>query len=157
MGVDALAFAGYERPFDVIAASTIYLRFPKTRHGYARPLHGLWFCDAQTEGDYRWYEHAFMFHPMISRRFEMDPNSLAPAEDAAGALSPGMGEYQLAWPFMAFDRGEDAEFTERWASWFADAVSGQREYPQRMPERETRGSYRTPKPKAREGIPWPER
>ena len=47
-------------PFDVVAHTSISLSVPRDRYGYTGRSHSLWYCDAQHEGGFRWYETAFM-------------------------------------------------------------------------------------------------
>jgi serine/threonine-protein kinase len=72
----------------------------------------------------------------------LDPFALNPGEEAYGALSPAMTEYQVAWPFMPIDQGKENEFIERWVAWFADAAEGKLCYPRHMPEQNPTGSWR---------------
>lgn len=140
----ALRYYDYAPPFDVIAYCEIALRIPENRWQYDGRSHSLWFCDAQEEGVYRWYETAFMINPLIPRRGRMNPFALDPGEDAAVAFSPVVGEVQLAWPMTPIDQGEEQEFIQRWMEWFADAAEGKLEHPRHMPERDPRGSSRPP-------------
>ena len=73
----------------------------------------------------------------------MNPFALDPDDDAFGALSPVMTEYQVAWPFTPVDQGEDADFIERYMGWLAAAAEGALRHPTSMPERDPRGSWRT--------------
>lgn len=132
----------YLPPFEVVAHSKIILSAPRDRWGYEGRSHSLWYCDAQEEGVLRWYESAFMITPLIARRGTLDPFALEPGEEAYGALSPVMTEYQVAWPFTPIDQGCEGEFIERWINWFADAAEGKLRHPTHMPERDPKGSWR---------------
>ncbi|MHB8761994.1 MAG: serine/threonine-protein kinase [Coriobacteriia bacterium] len=132
----------YQPVFDVVAHASIAITIPRY-HDYAGRSHSLWFCDAQEEGRYAWYETAFMVTPMVPERGVQDPFALDPGEDAGVAVSPVMGRRQLAWPFVRLDGDGQAEFFERWIGWFADAAAGRLSHPSTMPERSSSGSYRT--------------
>ncbi len=103
----------------------------------------LWYCDAVREGEYRWYEVAFMTNPLTRRVTKGDPVSLKPGLDAGVALANVIGTWQLAWPFTPIDQGDHDEFLIRWLGWLADAADGRLHHPPRMPERDTAG-YRRP-------------
>jgi hypothetical protein len=129
-------------PFDVIAYATLVLSISADRHEYEGRSHSLWYCDAQEKGYYQWFETAFMVTPLLGKRARKDPFALSPGDDSAKAVGPGMTEYQVAWPFMAFSIGDLDEFINRWAGWFADAAQGQLRHPSSMPERSPQGSWR---------------
>jgi eukaryotic-like serine/threonine-protein kinase len=130
------AFGG-PAAFDVIAYSTIKVSQPPDRFGYEGRSHALWFCDAHEEGIYRWYETAFMHFPLLGPLTEaLNPFAFSPTEEqAAGAFSPGIREYQIAWEPLPFDQGEEEQFIERWIGWFAGAANGGLHSPSQMPER----------------------
>jgi hypothetical protein len=132
-------------PFDVIVWCKITLEKPPDHTGYEGRSHALWFSDAKEPGQYRWFETALMDQP-LSRKptpavdpFAADPRS----KEAREAILPGMGSYQVAWPFTPVDPGEMDEFISRWAGWFAEAASGRLAHPSQMPEREIAGSWRS--------------
>lgn len=134
---------GHYRPaFDVVAHANIGVTIPR-HHDYAGRSHSLWFCDAQEEGRYAWYETAFMITFGGRDGSLHDPFAMQPSEDAGVAVTPVMGHRQLAWPFVRLDGDGQAEFFERWIGWFADAAAGRLSHPSSMPERSTSGSYRT--------------
>ena len=132
----------YLPAFKVVAYSSITLRIPPDRSGYDGRSHSLWYCDAKDAGVFRWYETAFMFGPFIRRRKRFNPFLLEVGCDAYEALSPVIGEYQVAWPFTPIDQGDEGELIERWLGWFADAALGELRHPSHMPEREAQGSWR---------------
>jgi serine/threonine-protein kinase len=132
----------YQPPFEVIAYSQITVRIPPDRFDYHGRSHSLWYCDAQEKDVFRWYETSFMIQPFIPRRGRLNPFAMDPGEEACGALSPVMTEYQVAWPFMPIDQGNETEFIERWIAWFADAAERKLGNPSRMPERDPKGSWR---------------
>ena len=134
----------YSSPLDVVAYSRITLRTPANQFGYEGRAHSLWYCDAKDAGVFRWYETAFMgsFAPYNGDR--LSPFALAPGnEDAFYATSGVMHTVQVAWPFTPFDQGDEGDFIERWIGWFADAAQGILNHPSTMPERDTRGSWRS--------------
>jgi eukaryotic-like serine/threonine-protein kinase len=132
----------YSPAFDVVSHASISISIPRY-HDYAGRSHSLWFCDAENEGQYAWYETAFMVSPMLPERGVQDPFAMDPSEDAGVAVCPVMGSRQLAWPFIRLDSDGQQEFFERWIGWFADAASGRMSHPGTMPERSGSGSYRT--------------
>jgi prepilin-type processing-associated H-X9-DG protein len=125
---------GYESTLDVIGYSAIAAKKDRDRDGYEGRAHSLWFCDAQDEGTYRWYELAFMLASSRGQ-FQLTPAALAPTTpNAREALSPSAGVCQLAWEPLPFDQGDEAQFIERWLDWFAKAVNGSLTLPRYMPE-----------------------
>jgi len=124
----------YKPKFQVIAHASIEVRMPPDRFGYEGRSHSLWFCDAQKAEEFRWYETAFMFNPLVQWQSRMTPFALAPGEDAGKALSRVATEFQVAWPFTPIEPGGEMEFVERWIRWFALAVQGQLVHPHTMPE-----------------------
>ena len=130
-------------PFDVIAYSSIELQMLRQGRDYDGRAHSLWYCDAQEERVFRWYETALMFNPFIGGQVSpIDPFAAEPGREAEAALSPAMDIYQVAWPFTPIDQGGEDEFVERWIDWFADAALGNLRRPTTMPERDPRGSWR---------------
>ena len=149
LGVEHLKLADVYRgdddrqsPIEIIAHSSIVVRFPKDRFDYEGRSHSLWYCNAQTASEYRWFETAFMISSFIPKRGVLDPFALQPNEESHGALAPMMDEYQVAWPFTPFDQGDQEEFIERWLKWFAEAEGGSLARPPSMPERNPNGSWR---------------
>lgn len=128
--------------FDVIAHARISVAIPQTRYDYTGRSHSLWFCDAFTEGEYQWFETAFMTSPLMPTSRNEAPFALDPGEAAAKALWNGMAEYQMAWPFVPLTVGELEEFIDRWASWFATAAEGAMQHPSTLPERQPTNSFR---------------
>ena len=128
--------------FDVIAHASLTLSIPSDRYGYSGRNHAFWFCDAVEANTYAWYETAFMISPLLNQRSPTNPFSLPPGESAAKALSTGIAEYQIAWPFERLERGDLREFIDRWVGWLADAATGRLRHPRSMPERSSDGSWR---------------
>lgn len=127
---------------DVVMAAELQLRISGARSGYEGRSHSLWFADAQKAGEYQWFETAFMYTPMLANRSPLDPFALAPGGSSAGAIGPGIMEYQVAWPFTPLTVGELDDFIDRWGGWFADASKGLLQHPPMMPERDPNGSWR---------------
>lgn len=137
-------WGGWTPPkFDVVAHAALDLKFPVNYYGYEGRSHSLWFCDAQVEGQYQWFETAFMFGAFTAQQARQNPFALAPGKESAKALWNGIAEFQVAWPFMSVSIGELDEFIGRWAGWFADAAEGRLNHPGTMPERSPHGSWRT--------------
>jgi eukaryotic-like serine/threonine-protein kinase len=131
--------------FNVIAHSSLSLRIPPDRFEYEGRSHSLWYCDAQEQDQYQWYETAFMgtaFYKLAGKRSRQDPFALNPGEEAAKAVWTGIAEYQVAWPFSVVSPGDLDDFIDRWASWFADASQGRLQHPSSMPERSPTESWR---------------
>lgn len=144
-----LAAFDYESPFDVIGYTAIAVRKPSDRFGYEGRAHSLWFCDAQSEVLYRWYELAFMISPLVAEHSTLEPFALAPTDEYAGrALAPVMDVRQVAWQPVAFDQGDEERFIERWLEWFAAAATGNLNHPTTMPEN-SGGGYRSPRRRQR--------
>lgn len=129
-------------PLEVMAHASLGLRMPANENGYMGRSHSLWYCDAVREGEFQWYETAFMASPLVRGSGSEAPFALPPREDAAKALWRGMDEYQLAWPFTPLNSGDLDEFIERWANWLGLASQGRLTHPSQMPERNPQGSWR---------------
>ncbi|TCC45547.1 hypothetical protein E0H73_44430 [Kribbella pittospori] len=89
-------WGGSPGPFDVVEITEISLRLPRGYHGWEGRSHSLWYCDAQNESQFKWYETAFMTMALMGRSRTVEPFSLAPDGDAAGALSNVMTTNGLA-------------------------------------------------------------
>lgn len=119
-----LGEASYRLPFEVVAYSSMSVTTLQERYGYKGRSHSLWYCDAQAEGAFRWYETAFMISPLLSERSRLRPFALDPGKEACIAIMPGINENQVAWPFTPIDQGNENDFIERWMDWFAQAAQG---------------------------------
>ena len=146
--------AGYgswteEAAFNVVAAADIRVEFlrddPVDLDGRS---HSLWYCDAQTEGEFAWFETSF------HKRFEDDPLpfdspafgcpfAIDPSPDAAGALGQESSRYEVAWPFTPLIPGSLSDFIFRWGTWLARANSRSFQRPSKIPEHDPTGSWRT--------------
>ena len=132
----------YVPPFEVVAFASITLRIPRDMYEYEGRSHSLWYCDAQDKGVFRWFETAFMFNPSSSRRPYVNPFALEPGQEAYGALSNVITDFQVAWPFTPVDQGDEEGFIERWIGRFADAAQGRLHHPHSVPEQSPSGSWR---------------
>ncbi|KAA1423197.1 serine/threonine-protein kinase [Nocardioides antri] len=132
----------WEGPFRLIAEAVITVNQSQRQGGYEGRSHSLWFCDAQEEGRFAWYETAFMSGGLGNRAVpSVDPFSRE-GHVASVAFSRAIGTLQLAWPFEEVDRADPSGFVDRWIGWFADAATGTLSHPSSMPEKPTQGSYR---------------
>jgi serine/threonine-protein kinase len=127
----------------VIACSAIGIKIPPDEFGYEGRSHSLWYRDAHEVNHFGWFETAFMVSPMMPRMSLSAPFALDPGPESARAITGGMADYQVAWPFTPLSPGQLEEFVDRWESWFADAEQGQLHHPSSMPERTVQGSWRT--------------
>jgi eukaryotic-like serine/threonine-protein kinase len=128
--------------FDVIAHAELSIKIPEDRYQYEGRSHSLWYCDVQRAGHYQWFETAFMVSPFMPKRGRQNPFALNPSDESAKAVSSGIAEFQVAWPFTAIVIDDLDEFINRWAGWFADAAQGQLRHPSEIPERAPQGSWR---------------
>jgi serine/threonine protein kinase len=139
--VDPQALAAYDRPapIDVIGyASISVVMRPANTHGYDGRGHSLWFCDAETEESYQWFELAFMDLGLLGGPTSPATPYAMPAGMQAGeALSPVLGTRQLAWGFTRLVAGQLDDFIDRWANWCALAAQRRLAHPSHMPERTT--------------------
>lgn len=129
-------------PFDVIASATLSLKIPANYHGYEGRSHSLWYADAQAEGQYQWFETAFMDSSLRHVAGTTEPFTRDPHRESLAAVSREMAMFQVAWPFTPLALGGLDEFISRWANWLAQAANGQLAHPSRMPERDPQGSWR---------------
>lgn len=107
-------------PFTVIAYCEVHVS-SVSNDGRA---HSMWFCDAKREGDFQWFETAFV---RGNQRRPFSPFALRPAgEEAIAALTSrqGTGNCDVAWPFTPLDVGDLSLFLERWARWLSVASQG---------------------------------
>jgi len=137
------AWGGRAGPaFDVVCFASLSLIIPADAYGYEGRSHSLWYGDVQQAGQFDWFETAFMISPLIPRQSRQAPFSLEPGPESATAVGPGMGEFQLAWPFTRLVVGELDDIIDRWAAWFAEAAEGRLRHPSTMPEIQPDGSWR---------------
>jgi len=140
---DGKNWGGWGAPgIDVIGYATVSITIPADREGYEGRSHSLYYCDVNEPGSYAWHETAFIFTPGLPRQGRQDPFALPPGAESAKALSPGISEYQVAWPFTRLIVGEIDDYLDRWLGWFAAAAQGQLQRPMMMPERPAEGTWR---------------
>jgi eukaryotic-like serine/threonine-protein kinase len=129
--------------FDVVLAAKVSLRIPPRSTEYEGRSHSLWYCDAEQDGEFAWFETAFMISAFVPRRGRQNPFALDPGAESAQALGTAIAQYQLAWPFTRLLVGELEEFVDRWAGWLGLASRGGLSHPINMPEKAgTEGSFR---------------
>lgn len=132
---------GAVSPIDVIAYTSMSLRNASPSYGYSGREHSLWFCDARSTNDYGWYETAFM--ELFAGPSTVAPASASPfSSEAAEAIGPWMGGYQVAWPFTRLDIGAADDWITRWSTWFSQAALGALHRPGTMPERSIENAWR---------------
>lgn len=131
-----------EMQFEVILEARVRLEVQPKEDGWQGREHSLWFCDAQTQGVYRWFELAFDNNPTYGRHASRAPFGLPPSDDAAAALRRGLSRYRVVWPFSPFDQGDEGSLVERWLTWFGEASIGKLGMPLRVPELPVEGSWR---------------
>jgi serine/threonine-protein kinase len=135
---------GTEPPFDVIAHAALTVKITPPVRGYAGRKHSLWFCDAQQAGQYRWFETAFMTHPMKTSIIEpYEPFAMGPDATSRAALGPSTAVHQVAWPFTEVEAGDLEAIITRWANWLTDAHARRLTLPANMPERPVAGTWRS--------------
>jgi hypothetical protein len=60
---DGVSWGRYKPMIEVVAAATVTVVIPRNQSGYEGRSHSLYYCDAQREGQYAWFETAFMDTP----------------------------------------------------------------------------------------------
>ena len=129
-------------PFDIIAHGAVGIRIPRDRLDYEGRSHSLWYCDAKTKGEYRWFETAFMRSPLTAQQTTVRPYGMDPSPEAYRALAPIMDVIQCACPFTEIDGEKAHAFADQWLRWFGLAATGRLQSPSTMPEREPHDSWR---------------
>jgi serine/threonine-protein kinase len=132
--VNVEQFGQWPPPFDVVAHASVGVTIPRDSYDYEGRLHSLWYCDAEQDGAYRWYELGFMYGVFQRQQFVHFPAAMDPSPDTGHSIGRGMGTIELARPLAAIDQGEQEAFVERWLGWLAQAVAGQLRRPSSMPE-----------------------
>lgn len=138
-----------EISFDVVGTSTLTLLTP-ARASAGSPwigrTHSLYFADATREGEYAWFETAFMDMPLANRSRSRDQEPFAMNNlgevHLHQALSRAMGVRQVAWEFTRIDPSDCDDFLERWLDWFAAAAEGTLQRPNQLPERPFQRNWR---------------
>ncbi|WP_194904393.1 serine/threonine-protein kinase [Catenulispora rubra] len=138
-------------PFDVIACGAI-----SVGGGWkGGRTHSLWFCDAQEEGVYRWYETAFwhmahFYEGAWTGRGQSWPTALAPWADRQGRMfqfdpSRSSEGWHIVWPFTPLEVGNLSEFIERWATWLAAVSRSELKFPRHNASLAVRQNWRNSK------------
>jgi serine/threonine-protein kinase len=123
------------RGLDVIAHTSLDLRFPRTLTDWEGRSHALWFCNYADRAQYAWFEGAFM-NDYRWQQPAVVPYALPPGENGAKALNIGLvSQFQVDWPFSRLTVDDLGEFIERWVGWFGDAAAGHPRFPDKLPER----------------------
>ena len=128
-------------PFEVIACASIQLLQTSTHNDYPGRSHSLWYCDALREGQFEWFELAFMDAPLLGGRRRMAPYAAQP-EEISIAFERVISGAQLAWPLEQLDRADPQEFVDRWIGWFAEASNSKLFRPSTMPEKPVKRNWR---------------
>jgi serine/threonine-protein kinase len=129
-----------ELPFDLVAGGSIRVEMPAVTDRWAGRSHNLWYCDAQNEGEYFWFETAF--HSM-TKRWRLEPYSRSPHErDTHLALQRVTHSEQVARQFRPLVGAELEAFVENWLERFAQAAEGALPRPLVMPEGSPAGTWR---------------
>lgn len=127
-------------PFTVVSESKIAVTSQNSVRGYRGRSHSLWYCDPFVEGEFGWYETAFMEFA-FNQQPDVVPYALS-ADAARMAFEPVIGTVQLAWPLEEIDRSDPTEFLSRWLGWFAQAVAGTLQQPTMLPEKSSNRKWR---------------
>ncbi|MFF2026965.1 serine/threonine-protein kinase [Rhodococcus koreensis] len=127
-------------PFDVVCAASISVEMTNIQDRWAGRSHSLWYCDAQNEGEYHWFETAF--HNMRNRR-RLEPYDQPPTDyDAQMAVQRVIHTEQVAVPFTALVGESVDTFIEQWLLRFAQAAQGTLPQPGILPEGTPQGTWR---------------
>ncbi|QKJ18040.1 serine/threonine-protein kinase [Microbacterium hominis] len=110
-------------PFTVHAYASITVDAGTSANQYRGLSHSLWFCDAQEQGRFAWYELAFRSSTGGPDRSRLEPFS-RPPWSVEQAFAQAAGDIELAWPPTELALADPNEFVQRWIGWFADAADG---------------------------------
>lgn len=130
----------WSEAFEVIAEARIQVTQVPGSERYTGRSHSLWFCDAEEEGSFAWFELAFKDSPRRPRP-PIVPYAASPHE-VRHALTRVIGGEQLAWGPRELDRADLAEPVDRWLGWFAEATDQGLHVPPTLPERGVVRGYR---------------
>lgn len=110
----------------------------------ASRTHALWYCDPFKEGDFGWYELAYLPNGSIPDvRYGELPTDLRPWGEAAASLRKDpSAKYILAMPFSRLNSIGWEKFLERWIGWLENALNGA------LP------LMRTPGPRSYDNVRW---
>jgi eukaryotic-like serine/threonine-protein kinase len=131
-------FAG---PFTVISESVITVTMERMIQNYRGRSHSLWFCDAEEENQFAWYEVAFMEWGGQVSRPPIEPYALSAWEVPPVAFGNVMGTMRIDW-LDEIDLGDLNDFVGRWLGWFAEAAAETLRRPQVAENPERRRSWR---------------
>lgn len=138
-----------ELSFDVVATATLSLLTParsRADRQWMGRSHSLYFADVLVEGQYAWFETAFMDMPMMDRTGirDQEPFAISDLGEVAlhHALNGVVGIRQIAWEFTRVDPGDCDELVQRWLDWFASAAEGTLHRPNQLPERPVPRTWR---------------
>lgn len=134
----------WDGPFKVLAYTSIRVIMTQDedqRKSIGRS-HSLWYCDAQTQGEFGWYELAFMGNPLMWSKQSEEPFSCSPPQGERAFL-PAIDEIQLAWAPEEIDGDDPSEFIVRWIDWFAQAANGEFHRPSTLPEKQMTQKWRS--------------
>ncbi|MGV9718509.1 serine/threonine-protein kinase [Rhodococcus pyridinivorans] len=128
------------QPFDVVCAASISVERTDVQNRWAGRAHSLWYCDAQSPGEYHWFETAF--HNLRNSR-RLEPYDRLPSDyDAQLAVQRVIHTEQVAVPFTALVSEAVEQFVEKWLLRFAQSIEGTLSQPGCLPEGNVQGSYR---------------
>ena len=141
----------YNLPLDILASSYAAIRVDEvelnasgTRQIAASRVHALWYCDPYKEGDYSWFETAFLDLRQIDSRVPFSQPDSHQINDQLQHILRFHSPHRivLARPFTRLDENGTDEFIERWLGWFVKAAEG------KLP------LQHYPDPDAYEGVRW---
>lgn len=127
--VDSVEYSDVE--FTVYAYSSITVETGKVGDEWHGRSHSLWYCDAEEQGRFAWYELAFSA-PTDARQPRIEPFASPPWSPLPNFADVVRGA-GLAWPMTELDLAEPSEFIQRWIGWFADAADGSLTRPSTLP------------------------
>jgi serine/threonine-protein kinase len=120
-----------------------YIEVAQPNHLYPGRSANLWYARAPGQTDYRWWEMAYMTHPLmrvvrqITQQHPHEPLAFTGEDDlkhAAECLRKVTDTYQLAAdPKMVDDEHFD-DFVRRWSDWLAAAAERKLQAPSVLPE-----------------------
>ena len=120
--------------FDVLAEGLIQLSFPADRSGYRGRAHSLWYCEAEHEDEFGWYETAFADISPQGLVEAIQPTAYSPGEKTNNALHKLTAFFVCAWRPRDVLSNDTDEFTKRWIDWLARAALKQLHRPRQLPE-----------------------
>jgi serine/threonine-protein kinase len=129
-------------PFVVLATAYITVRQEVGFGGYPGRSHALWYADAKEEGNFQWYETAFIQNGGMQPTARPMPFAAEFESNEASAALRKKGTFLVAWPFTPVDADDVGDFLDRWGVWFAQASQSELK-PEFIPNiNEIQGSWR---------------